>query len=176
MNATEWNNLSSGLLGAVIGSIAGFLGSVFLNWRSERKTYKAAGRALLVEMRGNLNFLWEVTSELHVRMPHTEDKSSYDAGEDWKYGDGIWRGQLPLIAQLLDMKGLEKVANAYRLSSTVLFKLKRARNAHNYNFELGRIMGQDINQQALPALREAVEILQAKVGFAASAVGDERLT
>lgn len=171
MTPTEWNNLSSGLLGglfgAIIASILSYFGAFHLQRRDERNRQKAAGQALLIEMRGNLNFLWEVTSELHVRMPHTEDKSFYEAGEDWKYGDGIWRGQLPLIAQLLDMKGLEKVANAYRLSSTVIFKLKRAHMAEDYNSELGSIMGRDINQYALPALKEAVDILQAKVGKAA---------
>jgi hypothetical protein len=100
LNATEWNNLSSGLLGAVIGagigSIAGFLGSMLLNWQSDRSKCKAAGRALLAEVARNYQALAYVGDHR-------------PAG----YSEVVWETQLPLIAQLLKWDELRAVAAPY---------------------------------------------------------------
>lgn len=100
MNATEWNNLSSGLIGAVIGaaigSLAGFLGSMFLNWQSERSKCRAAGRALLAEVTRN----FEALAYVGEHRP---------AG----YSEVVWETQLPLIAQLLNWKELRVIAEPY---------------------------------------------------------------
>jgi hypothetical protein len=100
LNATEWNNLSSGLLGAIIGaaigSAAGFLGSMFLNWQSDRSKCRAAGRALLAEVTRNFQVLGYVGEHR-------------PAG----YSEVVWETQLPLIAQLLNWEELRVIAEPY---------------------------------------------------------------
>lgn len=100
VSTTEWNNLSSGLLGAVIGaaigSVIGFIGSIFLNWRNDLGKCKAAGRALLMEVARN-----------HEALAYVGDHRP--AG----YSEVVWETQLPLIAQLLKWKELRIVAKPY---------------------------------------------------------------
>lgn len=97
MSAPEWNNLSSGLLGAAIGSVLGFLGSVYLNWRSDRQGRKAASRAVLAEMFTNLDRAMSAES---TRVLH-------------EFLDSAWRTQLPLVAQLLKWPDLKKIVTGY---------------------------------------------------------------
>lgn len=101
MSATEWNNLSSGLLGAAIGAVLGFLDSVFLNWWNDRQGRKAAGRAVLAEMFANLD---RALSAESTRVLH-------------EFLDSAWHTQLPLAAQLLKWPDLKKLVSAYDSAS-----------------------------------------------------------
>jgi gas vesicle protein len=108
LSATEWNNLSSGLLGAVIGavvgSLAGFVGSMFLNWQSDRSKSRAAGRALLAEVTRNFQALAYVGEHL-------------PAG----YSESVLKAQLPLVARLLSWGELQTVLEPYLLAAEPLY-------------------------------------------------------
>jgi hypothetical protein len=67
LNTAKWNNLTSGLAGAIIGAFAGFVGSVLQNWRTTRRTQRAAARAVLAEMFTNAEraLIAESTFVLH---------------------------------------------------------------------------------------------------------------
>jgi len=97
LNTVEWNNLTSGLVGAVIGAIAGFVGSVLLNWRTTRQTQRAAARAVLAEMFTNADRALSAESTLVFH----------------EFLDGAWRTQLPLVAELLRWPDLKILVNAY---------------------------------------------------------------
>lgn len=97
----EWSNLSSGLLGAVIGSIVGFLGSVFLNWKAERSMRKGAGRAVLMEMLTGADL---AVSLLRTAQPH-------------RFPDALWLSQAAHVALALKWQDLDKLVQAYDASS-----------------------------------------------------------
>ena len=93
----EWSNLSSGLLGAVVG----FLGSVFLNWKAERSMRKGAGRAVLMEMLTGADL---AVSLLGTAQPH-------------RFPDALWLSQAPHVALALKWQDLDKLVQAYDASS-----------------------------------------------------------
>lgn len=120
----EWTNLSSGLLGALIG----FAGSVLLHWRSNRSNRRAAARAVLAEIFTNAALALSAES---TRVYH-------------EFLDAAWRTQLPLVAQLLkwpELKGLvgayDSGARAYENGLDVLGQLKdEERRAREYEERL----------------------------------------
>jgi hypothetical protein len=99
LNTVEWNNLTSGLVGAVIGAIAGFLGSVLLNWLGARLNRRAAARAVLAEMWANAD-----------RALSAESTSAIALHEFWS---GAWRTQLPWVAAFLRWPDLKILVSAY---------------------------------------------------------------
>lgn len=103
MSAAELNNLSSGLIGAVIGSVLGFLGSVIVDQRKERERRKAAGRAVLAEMIINAG-----------RVLSAEATTL-----QYELVDHVWRQQLPLVATLFDWDKLRKLVVAYDSGSSI---------------------------------------------------------
>jgi hypothetical protein len=101
LDATTWNKLLSGLLGAVIGSavgaIIGFFASSSLQRRTEANLQKGAGRAVLAEMFTNADRAIgaESTGRVHA------------------FFDEAWRGQLSLVVQRLNWPNLRKLISAY---------------------------------------------------------------
>jgi gas vesicle protein len=152
LNATEWNNLSSGLLGAVIGavigSLVGFLGSMFLNWQNDRSKCKAAGRALLAEVSRNYQALAYVGDHR-------------PAG----YSEVVWETQLPLIAQLLKWEELRVVAEPYIDASEPLSGFELADELRSRG-EVRRLNAGEGSRSLLPMLvagqfdRNAEEVLK----------------
>lgn len=84
-------------MGAVIGALAGFVGSVFLNWRIARQTRRAAARAVLAEMFTNAERALGAESTLVIH----------------EFFDTAWRTQLPLVAALLRWSDLKTLVRAY---------------------------------------------------------------
>jgi hypothetical protein len=150
LSTTEWDNLSSGLIGAaigaVIGSVLGFLGSVLLNWLGERSKRKGAGRALLAEMVSNMTALNYVGDH-------------GPAG----YSQNVWETQLPLVAALLDWKELQIVAEPYLLAAEPLFGFSLADEKRELGFQVGQSSGGSSMARVLQSgsyAREAGEILK----------------
>jgi hypothetical protein len=89
----EWTNLSSGLLGALIG----FAGSLVLYLWDRRARQKGAGRAVLAEAMANARWALNLKGQ------------GLSAG----FSDQTWASQLPLIAQFVRWPELEKLVQAY---------------------------------------------------------------
>lgn len=118
MNAAEWTNLSSGLIGAAIGAMIGFLGSVLLSWLAERSKQRAAGRALLAEIVSNLEAL---------KYPSEHRPAGYS--------QTVWETQLPLVAALLHWNELQTVAEPYLLAAEPLYGFLRAEQLRERSFQ-----------------------------------------
>ena len=86
-------------MGAVIGAIAGFLGSMLLNWRGTQLNRRAAARAVLAEMWANAD-----------RALSAESTSAAALHEFWS---GAWRTQLPWVAAFLRWPDLKILVSAY---------------------------------------------------------------
>lgn len=114
MSAPEWNNLSSGLLGAVIGSIAGFLGSVFLNWKAEGNNRKGAGRAVLAEVVMNREAFKQVVTPAVQAPPFSQT---------------VIKDQLPLVGKLLGWEDLLTLLTPYISAAKLIAQLDRANEA-----------------------------------------------
>lgn len=97
MTPIEWDNLSSGLIGAIFGSIIGFLGSVFLNWWNQRTEREAAAHAILAEMFTNATRALDAESTLVLH----------------PFVDSAWRSQLPSVAHLIKWPDLKILLEAY---------------------------------------------------------------
>lgn len=109
----EWTNLSSGLLGAVIGSIAGFLGSLYLNWSNDKNNRRSAGRAVLAEIVMNQ----EAFKQIKVQaQPRQAPQFSRTAVQD----------QLSLVARLLDWNELFAVLTPYVRAAELVAEFDRA--------------------------------------------------
>jgi hypothetical protein len=146
LSTTEWDNLSSGLIGAAIGAVIGFLGSVLLNWLGEQSRRKAAGRALLAEMFSNVTALNYVGDHR-------------PAG----YSQNVWETQLPLVAALLDWKDLQIVAEPFLLAAAPMFGFSLADEARELGFQVGQSSGGSSVARGLQSelyARDAEEILK----------------
>ena len=89
----EWSNLSSGLLGALIG----FAGSIALYLSDRRARRKGAGRAVLAEMMANARWALNLKGQ----------------GLSDGFGAQAWTTQMPLIAEFVRWQDLEKLVRAY---------------------------------------------------------------
>lgn len=117
-----WDNLLSGLVGAVIGgaigAALGFLGAFYIYRLTAKDAQRAAGRAVLAEMSTNAE---RALSAESTRVLH----------EFW---DAAWRSQLPLVSQLLDWPDLKKLVSAYDSG---------ARGYENARDALGQLAAED---------------------------------
>jgi len=159
LSATEWNNLSSGLLGAVIGavigSLAGFVGSMFLNWRIDRSKCRAAGRALLAEIIRNFQALAYVGEHR-------------PAG----YSENVLKAQLPLVAKLLSWRELQTVLEPYLLAAEPLYGFSVAEDlrekTREYQFAGNHAVNYEGNaQQVLKKCQEELAKVREKFARAA---------
>ena len=113
MTVEYWNNLLSGLAGAVIGSVLGFLGSVFLDWKAKRSNRKAAGRAVLAEMEMNVQALQVAVQHPPVQVP--------------QISSDVFSKNLPLVAQMLDWSVLQEIVKAYDYAAEVVAEFRWAK-------------------------------------------------
>ncbi len=90
-------NVFSGFLGALIGAIGGFLGSLAVQRRAQKEARIAAGRAVLAEMFANADRALSAKSTFILH----------------EFTDFAWREQLPLVAHLLDWNELRTLVNTY---------------------------------------------------------------
>jgi hypothetical protein len=142
-----WNVLLA-LLGAVIGLIgvgSGFLGSLYLQRRTDREARRAAGRAVLAEMFANVDRALSAESSLVLH----------------QFSDLVWQQQLPLVAHLLGWNDLRTLVNTYDSASRAFENAKERigvdesqRMGGSAN-ELGKVMFgfRDIAKEWLTAIR-----------------------
>jgi hypothetical protein len=134
----EWTNLSSGLLGAVIGSIAGFLGSLYLNWSNDKNNRRSAGRAVLAEI---------VMSQEAFKQSDDQARARR-ARQAPQFSRTVVQGQLSLVAKLLDWSELCAVLTPYVRAAEVVAQFDRA-NELDWQAQQSKGQGVSSYHQAL---------------------------
>jgi hypothetical protein len=101
------HGLLSGFFGAILAVILSYFGALQLQRREQRSRQRGAGRALVAELETNRRAVEKLARDLSPAKALSDSAVSYS--------DGVWREQLPLVAQLLDWNQLQMAARGYFL-------------------------------------------------------------
>jgi hypothetical protein len=103
------------LLGAVVGALIGSSFLVLSQWQEARERRIAAARALLIEVIENARLAHDMVA------PDQQQKPFPQSGPNpGFFNRQVWDSQMPIVAQILDLPGLKRTADAYMKVESVL--------------------------------------------------------
>jgi hypothetical protein len=154
----EWTNLSSGLLGAMIG----LLGSFLLYLCDLRARRKGAGRALIIELIRNCQAI--------SRLEDSHIKSLRMLPLIPGYSKAVWESQLSLIAGLLTFESLRAIEEPYLLVAETNRKFSLVASLREKEIAAGPFAGESYKIDAdITVEHWSEELSRARKGFAEAA-------